>query len=156
MPRASVATFSVLTFAMTFGAVHYGEAQEPRRYISPRTAADTTQPPFSRAVMVGNTLYLSGDIGLDQNMRVPDTADAEARKVLDNVQATLKEAGLTMDDLVSVQVFCSDVKHYDAFNTVYRTYFKREFPARAFIGVGTLLFNARFEVQGIAVRRPPQ
>jgi 2-iminobutanoate/2-iminopropanoate deaminase len=61
-----------------------------------------------------------------------------------------------MDDLVSVQVFCSDVKHYDAFNAVYRTYFKREFPARAFIGVGTLLFNARFEVQGIAVRRPPQ
>jgi 2-iminobutanoate/2-iminopropanoate deaminase len=106
--------------------------------------------------MVGNTLYLSGDIGLEQNMRVSDTAEAEARKVLDNVQATLKEAGLTMDDLVSVQVFCSDVKHYDAFNAVYRTYFKREFPARAFIGVGTLLFNARFEVQGIAVRRPPQ
>jgi 2-iminobutanoate/2-iminopropanoate deaminase len=156
MPRARVAIFAVLIFTTTFGAARYGEAQEPRRYISPRTGADTTQPPFSRAVMIGNTLYLSGDIGLDQNMRVPDTADAEARKVLDNVQATLKEAGLTMDDLVSVQVFCSDVKHYDAFNAVYRTYFKREFPARAFIGVGTLLFNARFEVQGIAVRRPPQ
>jgi 2-iminobutanoate/2-iminopropanoate deaminase len=156
MPRASVATHAVLIFVMTSAAARNGEAQEPRRYISPRTAADTTQPPFSRAVIVGNTLYLSGDIGLDQNMRVPDTAEAEARKVLDNVQATLKEAGLTMDDLVSVQVFCSDVKHYDAFNAVYRTYFKREFPARAFIGVGTLLFNARFEVQGIAVRRPPQ
>ena len=156
MSRASVATHAVLIVMMTFAAAPNGEAQEPRRYISPRTAADTAQPPFSRAVMVGNTLYLSGDIGLDLNMRVPETADAEARKVLDNVQATLKEAGLTMDDLVSVQVFCSDVKHYDAFNAVYRTYFKREFPARAFIGVGTLLFNARFEVQGIAVRRPPQ
>jgi enamine deaminase RidA (YjgF/YER057c/UK114 family) len=58
-----------------------------------------------------------------------------------------------MDDLVSVQVFCSDVGHYDAFNRVYRTFFSGEFPARAFLGSGTLLFGARFEVQGIAVRR---
>jgi enamine deaminase RidA (YjgF/YER057c/UK114 family) len=54
---------------------------------------------------------------------------------------------------VVVQVFCSDVTHYDAFNKVYRTMFKRELPARAFIGAGKLLFNARFEVQGIAVKR---
>jgi enamine deaminase RidA (YjgF/YER057c/UK114 family) len=60
---------------------------------------------------------------------------------------------MSMDDLVSVQVFCSDVAHYDTFNRVYRTYFTKEFPARAFLGAGTLLFDARFEVQGIAVRR---
>ena len=129
-------------------------AQAPgRQYINPRTAADTTLPPFSAAVRVGDTLYLSGDIGIDANRRVPDTAEAEARAVLDKIKATLASAGMTMDDLVSVQIFCSDVKHYDAFNGVYRTYFKKELPARAFIGVGTLLFNARFEVQGIAVKR---
>jgi 2-iminobutanoate/2-iminopropanoate deaminase len=129
-------------------------AQETRRYIAPRTAADASQPPFSGAVQVGNTLYLSGDIGLDETGKaVPDTAEAEARRLLDNIQSTLKQAGFTMDDLVFVQVFCSDVKHYAAFNGVYRTYFKKEFPARAFIGAGTLLFNARFEMQGIAVKR---
>ena len=128
-------------------------AQEPRRYIAPRTAAEADQPPFSRAVQIGSTLYLSGDIGLDETGKVPATAEAEARLLLDNVQRTLKEAGYTMDDLVFVQVFCSDVKHYDAFNKVYRTYFTKEFPARAFIGAGTLLFSARFEMQGIAVRR---
>jgi 2-iminobutanoate/2-iminopropanoate deaminase len=128
-------------------------AQDTRRYIAPRTAADTAQPPFSGAVQVGNTLYLSGDIGIDENQKVPDTAEAEARRLLDNVQRTLQQAGMTMDDLVSVQIFCSDVKHYADFNKVYRTYFKREFPARAFIGSGTLLFNARFELQGIAVKR---
>ncbi len=69
------------------------------------------------------------------------------------MQSTLEAAGMTMDDLVSVQVFCSDVAHYAAFNAVYRTYFTTEFPARAFIGAGTLLFDARFEVQGIAVKR---
>ena len=57
-----------------------------------------------------------------------------------------------MDDLVSVQIFCSDVTLFEQFNIVYRTYFKAEFPARAFLGSGKLLFDARFEVQGIAAK----
>jgi len=65
----------------------------------------------------------------------------------------LEQVDMTMDDLVYVQVFCSEVDLYDVFNTEYRKFFTREFPARAFIGSGTLLRNARFEVQGIAVRR---
>ena len=128
-------------------------AQEVRRYINPRSATDSTALPFSGAVLAGNTLYLSGTIGLDENQQVPATPEAEARLVLNNMRLTLEAAGMTMDDLVSVQVFCSDVAHYAAFNAVYRTYFTREFPARAFVGVGTLLFEARFEVQGIAVKR---
>ncbi len=128
-------------------------AQESRRYIDPRTPADTTAGPFSAGVLVGNTLYLAGKIGLTPDRRVPASAEEEARIVLDDVKATLEKAGMSMDDLVSVQIFCSDVRHYDAFNRVYRTYFKKEFPARAFLGAGTLLFGARFEVQGIAVRR---
>jgi reactive intermediate/imine deaminase len=139
--------------AASFAVVATVTAQEARRYINPRTAADATLPPFSGAVQVGNTLYLAGDIGVDANNKVPNTAEEEARLLMERVQTTLKTAGYTMDDLVSVQVFCSDVKHYDAFNKVYRTYFKKEFPARAFIGAGTLLFNARFELQGIAVKR---
>lgn len=128
-------------------------AQDVRRYINPRSAANPTALPFSGAVLVGNTLYLSGTIGLDENQQVPSTPEAEARLVLNSMQSTLEAAGMTMDDLVSVQVFCSDVANYDAFNAVYRTYFTREFPARAFIGAGTLLFDARFEVQGVAVKR---
>jgi len=128
-------------------------AEQERVYTDPRTAADAPLPPFSGAVLVGNTLYLSGHIGVDANRHVPDTAEGEARSVLDAIQKTLVKAGMTMDDLVYVQVFCSDVAHYDAFNGVYRGYFQHEFPARAFIGAGHLLFGARFEVQGIAVKR---
>ncbi|HEY7569544.1 MAG TPA: RidA family protein [Gemmatimonadaceae bacterium] len=116
-------------------------------------ASDTTVPPFSAGVVVGNTLYLAGKIGLTADRKIPATAEEEARLVLDDMKSTLEKAGMSMDDLVSVQIFCSDVKHYDAFNKVYRTYFKKEFPARAFLGAGTLLFGARFEVQGIAVKR---
>ncbi len=58
-----------------------------------------------------------------------------------------------MDDIVSIQVFCTDLTLYQTFNDVYRTFFTQEYPARAFIGVANLLFDARFEVQGIAIRR---
>ncbi len=128
-------------------------AQESRRYVDARNAADTTVPPFSGGVLVGNTFYLAGKIGLTAERRVPATAAEEATLVLNDVKATLEKVGMSMDDLVSVQIFCSDVAHYDAFNRVYRTYFKKEFPARAFLGSGTLLFGARFEVLGIAVKR---
>jgi reactive intermediate/imine deaminase len=108
--------------------------------------------PFSDAVIVGKTIYLSGKIGLDAAGKPPADAAAEARLVLDGVKATLAAAGATMDDLVSVQVFCSDLTQYDTFNKVYASYFTRRHPARAFIGSGPLLFGARFEVQAIAVK----
>ncbi len=147
-------TFAALVSVTLVSAVSADlSAQEVRRYMNPRSATDSTALPFSGAVLVGNTLYLSGTIGLDENQQVPSTPEAEARLVLNSMRGTLESAGMTMDDLVSVQVFCSDVAHYAAFNAVYRTYFTREFPARAFLGVGTLLFEARFEVQGIAVKR---
>ncbi|MDE2974962.1 MAG: RidA family protein [Gemmatimonadota bacterium] len=128
------------------------EAETTVEYVDPRSPADGDVLPFSGAVWVGNTLHLSGTLGVEDG-RVPETAVQEAANVLDNVKATLENAGLTMDDLVSVQVYASDVGDYDAFNSVYRTYFTREFPARAFLGSGTLLFGARFEVTGIAVRK---
>jgi 2-iminobutanoate/2-iminopropanoate deaminase len=125
-------------------------AQANRQYINPRSAANpanATQPPFSGAVAVGNTVYLSGVLG------VGDTAEAAATAVLNSVQNSLKAAGLTMDDLVQVQIFTPDVANYDAFNKVYRGMFKAEFPARAFLGSGPLLQGAKFEVMGIAVKR---
>jgi len=141
-------SLAALAVGAALGAASPGAG---RSYVEPRTSA--SDRPFSDAVRVGETLYLSGKIGLDAERKVPADAKAEARNVLDDVQRTLIAAGMTMDDLVSVQVFCSDVEHYAAFNEVYRTYFKQELPARAFIGSGKLLFDARFEVQAIAAAR---
>jgi reactive intermediate/imine deaminase len=110
--------------------------------------------PFSDAVLVGDTLYLAGRIGfLPGTRQLPATAEQEARLVLDQFKTVLAEAGMTMDDLVSVQVFCSDVSLFDTWNKIYPTYFGKELPARAFIGSGPLLFGARFEMQGVAVGR---
>lgn len=129
-----------------------GAFAQERNYINARSADEGDVSPFSGAVQTGNTLYLSGMLGLE-NGQVPVDPAAEARNVLDAIKSTLEEANMTMDDLVSVQIFCSDLSHYDVFNAVYRTYFTQEFPARAFVGVGSLLFDARFEIQAIAVKR---
>ena len=96
---------------------------------------------------------MSGHIGLDEATKKPPAdAEQEARLMLDAFRETLSRAGLKMADLVFVQVFCSDVSLFDRFNAVYRMYFGGEFPARAFLGSGPLLFGARFEIQGIAVK----
>jgi len=113
----------------------------------------TTTAPFSDAVLVGNTLYVAGRLGMDPDTGRPPASPAqEARNILDGIQAVLAEADMTMDDLVNVQVFCSDVSLYGEFNQVYTEYFNDDPPARAFLGSGPLLFGARFEVNGIAVK----
>jgi len=109
-------------------------------------------PPFSGAVWVNDTLYVSGMLGLVDG-KVPDDPKVEARTVLNSIKGALEAAGLTMDDIVVTQVFCSDVSNYGAFNEVYAGYFTKTYPARAFIGSGPLLFGARFEVMVTAVRR---
>ena len=143
---------AVIAVAIAAGWLGGASAQSGRRYIEPRTAGSTGGP-FSGAVQLDDVLFISGTLGLEANNQVPASAETEATNVLNNVQNTLKQAGMTMDDLISVQVYCSDVAHYDAFNKIYRGFFKQEYPARAFLGSGKLLFGARFEVQGIAVKR---
>ena len=109
--------------------------------------------PFSDGVQVGDTLYLAGRLGVDASGRIPDDLEKEIRLLLDGMQSVLKEAGMTMDDLATVTVYCPDLTLYDKFNTVYRSYFQKDFPARAFIGSGPLLRGAHFEIQAIAAKR---
>lgn len=125
-------------------------SQSARRYVN---LPKVVQAPFSDGVLAGNTLYIAGRLGLDPNGKVPDDIEQEARIVLDGVKSVLTEAGMTVDDLVSVQVFCPDVSLYAKFNDVYKTYFSKDYPARAFVGSGPLLRGAHFEINGIAVKR---
>src|SRR5215472_13298098 len=144
---------SAVAAAVLLMAVLAAAAAADRKYIVLRRPA-ASNAPFSEAVLKDDTLYLSGHIGLDPQSGKPGaTAEEEARLVMESLRRTLEAGGMTPEDLVSVTVFCSDVSYYDAFNNVYRTYFHDNYPARAFIGSGKLLFDARFEVQGIAVKR---
>jgi len=109
--------------------------------------------PYSDAVLAGNTLYLAGRIGIDPVTGLaPESVDAELKLLFDGFQAVLKLAGMSMDDLVWVQIYSPDVSLWEQFNAAYVKYFSRDFPARAFLGSGPLLRNGRFEMLGVAVK----
>lgn len=128
-------------------------ADPGRQYFESTATANGTPLPFSNAVMVGDTLYVAGHIGMDpKTQKAVEGTDAEARAVMDAVKHTVESAGLKMDDLVSVTIYCTDLQLYDAFNAVYRTYFHGHYPARAFVGVSQLVRGAHFEVLGVAAK----
>jgi 2-iminobutanoate/2-iminopropanoate deaminase len=135
------------------GAFSQAPQQPARRAVN--LADETPQAPYSGAILTGNTLYLSGRIGLDlKTGKPPADVDEEIKMVLDRVKATLAQAGMTMDDLTYVQIACTDLTLYAKFNTGYRTYFTtKDLPAREFIGAGSLLGGGHFEIQAIAVKR---
>jgi len=139
----------ILTFCVPAGAAD-------RKFLVKPRASDVKALPYSDGVLVGNTLYIAGHIGLDPKTGAPPaSAEDEARMVMDGIKQTVELAGLTMDDVVSVQIFCTDLKFYDTFNSVYKTYFHGDYPARAFVGTDKLLRGGRYEVMGIAVKRTP-
>jgi 2-iminobutanoate/2-iminopropanoate deaminase len=147
--------FAVLGISAVFtvrGAFPQGQPQPKRRAIN--LPGPSSNLPFSKAVLVGDTLYMSGSIGLDpKTAKAPDQIDDEIKNLFDDYKATLAAAGMTMDDLVYVQISCTDLSLYDKFNAAYRAQFAKEFPARAFVGVGSLLRGGHFEMQAIAIHR---
>ena len=123
-----------------------------RRHIN--LSGRKTPLPFSDAVLVNGTLYLSGRIGINPATGVaPDDVDAELRLLFDGFESVLSEADMSMDDLVWVQVYSPDISLWERFNAAYLKRFSKELPARAFIGSGPLLKGGRFEMLGVAIRR---
>ncbi|WP_395683587.1 Rid family hydrolase [Dokdonella sp.] len=104
--------------------------------------------PFSEAVRVGNMLYLSGEIGTDAIGRLVEGGIAtEAKQVMENIGAKLERRGSTWDRVVQCTVALADIKDWQAFNEVYRSYFRQHFPARMAYATGGLALGARVEVQ---------
>ncbi len=142
---------SLVIGIVVLAATGFSQKSTDFRYIN--LPGRTDDRPFSNAVLVGDTLYLSGTLGIDPDTdALPPDVQQEIRIILDSMKQRLEMAGMTMNDLVSVQVFCPDLSLYDEFNAIYRTYFKDHFPARMFIGSGQLLRGAHFEVMGTAVK----
>jgi enamine deaminase RidA (YjgF/YER057c/UK114 family) len=120
-----------------------------RRYIS-----RNPDLPFADALLVDDkTLYISGRIGFIPGTRkLPADIDLEATYLMQDLKAILGAADMMMDDLVTLTIYSPDVSLWERFNGIYRSFFTGPLPPRAFIGSGHLLFNAHFELQGIAVK----
>ena len=110
--------------------------------------------PFSEAVRVGNTLYLSGQIGIKPGtlQLVPGGIKEEGRQALENIKTSLEANGYTMRDVVKCTVMLADIFEWAAFNEVYKTAFTPPYPARSAMGTGGLAMGARVEIECIAAK----
>jgi reactive intermediate/imine deaminase len=109
--------------------------------------------PYSQAVQVGNTVYLSGQTPLhpDTGQLVEGDISAQARQVFENLKAVLEAAGLDFGHVVRVGIYLTDLANFAAVNEVMKTYFSEPYPARSTIGVASLPRDAQVEIDLVAV-----
>ena len=107
---------------------------------------------YSQAVQVGNTVYLSGQIGLDPaTMEMREGIDAQIVRVFENLKAVAEAAGGSMADIVKINIYLTDLAHFTKVNETMAKYFTVPFPARAAVGVAALPRGALVEADGIMV-----
>ena len=156
--NTSAGPYLLVAVALAMGVpLTEGAAERPgeRSYIDLPATRGTSPLAASDAVRSGNTLYIGGHLGLDPATgQAPPESAAEARLAMESLRRTIAAAGLSMDDLVAVTVFSTDVTLDGTFNEVYRSYFSGHYPAQTFVGADSLRRGARFEVLGVAVRTP--
>ena len=141
IPRSSVAVVAPAADALTVTTP-----------VSATMTPSKTALPFSSAVRVDNTLYVSGNIG-----NIPGTLElaeggiqGETRQTLENMKRVIEQFGSSMDRVVKCTVFLADMAEWGAMNEVYRTYFPNP-PARSALGASGLALDARVEIECIAV-----
>jgi 2-iminobutanoate/2-iminopropanoate deaminase len=141
----------VLAFVLVFLGATIPVLAE-KKIIQPKEFA--TGGPLSQGVLVDGTLYVSGQIGRDlKTQKVPEDFEAEVRQVLDSIGIILREAKMNYADVVSVQIYLTDMELFSRMNAVYTTYFKADRPSRTTVGVVKLAApGARIEITVTARR----
>lgn len=107
---------------------------------------------YSQAVRMDNTVYLSGQIGLDPtNMQLAEGIEAQIHRVFQNLRAVSAAAGGSLNDVVKLNIFLTDLAHFAKVNEIMVTYFHQPYPARAAVGVASLPRDALVEADGVLV-----
>ena len=122
-----------------------------------KQAIETAKAPsaigtYSQAVRAGSTVYLSGQIGLEpESMQMAEGIEAQTRRVFDNLRAVAEAAGGSLDGMVKLTVYLTDLAHFPRINEIMAEYFRKPYPARAAIGVAALPRDAMVEIEGVMV-----
>jgi len=127
-----------------FGALCFPGLGAQKQVIYPK--GSKPGGPFSPGILVDGTLYVSGQVGRDASGKLPEEFEAEVKQTLENIGAILREAKMGFEDVVSVQVYLTDMDLFQRMNAVYMTYFKEPRPARTTVGVSRLAGPARIEI----------
>ncbi len=107
---------------------------------------------YSQAVRVGDTVYLSGQIGLDpQSMQLVEGIEAQIVRVFENLKAVVEAAGGSLADVVKVNIYLTDLTHFAKVNEIMARYFSQPYPARAAVGVKELPRGALVEAEGVLI-----
>lgn len=120
------------------------------------TSKNAPEPigPYSHGVMIGNTLYTSGQVAKDAatGEMIQTDIKTETKKVMENLQAILTEAGMDFSHVVKTTIYCTDLGNFAAINEVYGSFFTANFPARETVQVVKLPLNANVEISVVAVK----
>ena len=110
--------------------------------------------PYSQAVQSGNILYTSGQIAIDPKTEklVMDSIELETKQIMNNIEALLKEASMTFNDVIKTSIFISNMNNFDQINKIYGQYFSTNFPARETVEVSCLPKNVNVEISVIAAK----
>jgi 2-iminobutanoate/2-iminopropanoate deaminase len=130
----------------------YSQSIERKVILAPE--APKVVGPYSHAIQAGNTLYVSGQIGINPENGQMDTLnfETEFRRVLTNIEAILEEAGMSWENVVKATIYTTDLKNYKLINTIYGEKFSKEPPARETVQVEALPVGAHVEVSCVAVK----
>lgn len=143
--HSKVLAFFTLTLVLVAGPAVGTLAAAGKKAVHPKEFAKGR--PFSPGIMVGDTLYVAGMTGQDLKTGViAEEFEAEVKLTLDNIGLVLKEAGMTFDNAVAVNVYLTDMELFQRMNAVYTTYFKEPRPVRTTVGVAKLVGKARIEI----------
>ena len=122
------------------------------KYIVQTPDAPAAIGTYSQAVRMDNTVYLSGQIGLEPNsMQMVEGIEAQVHRVFQNLRAVAAAAGGSLDDMVKLNIFLTDLGHFAKVNEIMATYFHQPYPARAAVGVASLPRDALVEADGVLV-----
>ena len=113
-------------------------------------AAPAAIGPYSQAIRAGDYVFTSGQIGLEpESMRMAEGIEAQTRRVFDNLRAVAEAAGGSLDSMVKLTVYLTDLAHFPRINEIMAEYFRKPYPARAAVGVAALPRGAMVEIEGV-------
>lgn len=139
---------------LVFGLGYTAAAEKDHLRVNSKEAPPRPGAPYNQGVMVGNLIWVSGNVGQDPaTQKVSPDFALEARQSLRNIEAILKAADLSLADVVKTNVYVTDVAKYEAFNAIYLEMMPKPLPARTFVGVAALPSAAQIEIEVVAARK---
>lgn len=136
---------------LTIGAYNLGKV-EKKKVIFTENAPKAIGP-YSQAIMYGNMLFISGQLGINpKTNELPEDVETQTKNAMNNLKAILEEAGMTFDDVVQTHIFLKDIKDFQKVNEIYSKYFASDYPARATMQVAALPKDGKVEIEMIACK----